>query len=311
MTTSATSPPGDPLADLRAAACSDGAPSARNLIVTVFGDALLPHGLDTEITVGSLASLLAGFGVNERLVRTSLTRLANDGMLVSRTEGRRAFYRVAENAHELFRRADRRIYSGDHADWDGAWTLVVIDGTEATPARRAALRQELSWAGFGVVAPNVLASPTTEPDEVASAVARVGGLANVLVTRCTVIDGLGLLDSAALAQRSAPLDDLAIGYEEFVARFERFDAAAIAALQPDEAFKLRILLVAAFRRLVLADPSLPRELMPDGWVGARARRVAADLYRAVADDAERYLVASVEPVLDGPVDLSERHSAPA
>jgi phenylacetic acid degradation operon negative regulatory protein len=115
------------LDDLRSAACSDGAPSARNLLVTVFGDALLPHGEETQISVRSLSRLLGAFGVNERLVRTSLTRLVNDGLLTTTAEGRRSFYRVAAPALDLFRQADQRIYRGTSDDWDGSWTIVVIE----------------------------------------------------------------------------------------------------------------------------------------------------------------------------------------
>ena len=55
-----------------------------SLIVTLFGDSILPRG--GTIALGSLIELAAPFGLNERLVRTATTRLAHDGWL----EGRRA-----------------------------------------------------------------------------------------------------------------------------------------------------------------------------------------------------------------------------
>ena len=83
--------------DLRAATCSNGAPSARNLLVTVFGDVLLPHGIrDGGVRARRWPISSESFGVNERLVRTSLTRLVNDGLLaVTERSGRRSFYGVA------------------------------------------------------------------------------------------------------------------------------------------------------------------------------------------------------------------------
>ena len=42
---------------------------AKSLIVTVFGDALVPHG--GTVWLGSLIALMAPFGLNERLVRTA------------------------------------------------------------------------------------------------------------------------------------------------------------------------------------------------------------------------------------------------
>ncbi len=283
------------LRDLRAAECSNGAPSARNLLVTVFGDALLPHGPSTSVSVRALAVLLGAFGASERLVRTSLSRLVKDGLLDTHVEGRRSFYRVADTARDLFAQADARIYGSTPTAWDGSWTLVVIDGAESTPKQRARLRQELTWAGLGVVGPNVLASPVVPADVAAGVVARVGGFEHVLVSRSEVVDGEGTLGAERLARRCAPLDDLAQLYRAFTDRFEPFaDAGSLA---PEDAFKLRTLLVASFRRIALADPQLPAELLPADWIGTRARHVAGAVYRSVAAASEQRLLSTVVPPL--------------
>lgn len=282
----------DPIADIRAAACSDGAPSARNLIVTVFGDVVLPAGDDVELTVADLTALLAGFGVNERLVRTSLSRIVRDGLLVPRSCGRRSFYRVHPEARELFRTADRRIYRGSTTSWDGSWTLVVLDGNEATPAKRARLRQELAWAGLGTVAPNVMASPVTDPDVVIDTVARVGDFSNVLVTRSTLREGKGVLDRDKLVRRAVELDELEASYVAFSDRFAALSDEGLAQLDDALALKTRLLLVSTFRRIALLDPQLPPELLPAGWAGERARRVADHVYRSVSPAADRCIRAA-------------------
>ena len=279
---------------LRAVVTSNGAPSTRNLLVTVFGDALLPHGPEVAVSVRSLAILLDPFGVSERLVRTSLTRLVNDGLLATRSVGRRSFYGVAPDAISLFRQADGRIYGSRRRDWDRSWTLVVVDGAESTAARRATLRQRLTWAGLGVVAPNVMASPVVSPAEAAAVVEQVGGFRNVLVSRSEVFDGAGMISEEQLARRCAPLDEVAANYDEFVDEFRDFDRATIASLSAADAFKLRVLLVAAYRRIVLVDPLLPAALLPDGWAGARARALAAFVYGACADGSERHLALHAE-----------------
>jgi phenylacetic acid degradation operon negative regulatory protein len=284
----------NPVDRLRSATISDGAPSARNLLVTVFGDALQPHGSDTAVSVRSLATLLEPFGVSERLVRTSLTRLVNDGLLATVAVGRRSFYGVAPDSVALFRQADARIYGSRRRDWDRSWTIVVVDGTESTAARRAALRQRLTWAGLGVVAPNVMASPVVSPQDAADAVQQVGGFENVLVSRARLFDGVGTIDEEELARRCAPLDEVAGRYATFVDEFEVFDRVTVGSLPPDDAFKLRVLLVAAYRRIVLVDPLLPESLLPDGWAGARARALAAAVYASCAEASERHLAELVE-----------------
>ena len=154
---------------------SNGAPSARNLLVTVFGDALLPHGVDTAVSVSSLATLLEPFGVSERLVRTSLTRLVNDGLLATRAVGRRSFYGVAPASTPLFRQADARIYGSRRR------RLGPVVDDRGDRRHRGNLRPNghvsangLTWAGLGVVAPNVMASPVVTAEE-AALVDRPGG----------------------------------------------------------------------------------------------------------------------------------------
>lgn len=275
--------------DLHAATCSDGAPSARNLLVTVFGDCVAPHGIGITVSVADLTALLAPFGANERLVRTSLTRLSNRGLLAPTAVGRRSFYGIAPIAVERFVRADRRIYGPRHPKWDGRWTLVVIDGSEATADRRAAFRQTLAESGFGSVAPNVLASPVVPAAEVAP-LAEAAGLANVLVTRGDLAPAAsGVLDGAELARRSTDLTWTAGQYAEFVARFGRYRVDAVAGLDGEQALKLRMLLIGTYRRIILAEPLLPAALAPEGWVGAQAREIVARLYEVCAEASERHL----------------------
>jgi phenylacetic acid degradation operon negative regulatory protein len=277
------------LDDLRAATCSDGAPSARNLLVTVFGDCVAPHGIGTTVAVADLTRLLAPFGANERLVRTSLSRLTSIGLLAPTSVGRRSFYGVAPSAVERFARADQRIYGPRHPAWDGRWTLAVIDGSEGTAEQRARLRQTLGEAGFGSVAPNVLASPVVSADSVAP-LAAAAGLANVLVLRGDMPgEQQGLLDEAALATRSTDLDAVAVDYTQFVERFGIYSLDAVGALEGELALKLRLLLIGTYRRIILTEPLLPAALAPERWIGQRAREVVAALYAVCAEASESFV----------------------
>jgi phenylacetic acid degradation operon negative regulatory protein len=221
--------------------------------------------------------------------------------LTARAEGRRSYYRVADDARRTFRTADGRIYRAPTDVWDGSWTIVVLDGSEATPARRAELRQELAWAGLGTVAPNVMTSPVVSATSVAEVVERVGGFDRVLVSRAEVVEGAGLIGPDDLVRRSSELDELEQRYADFADRFSRFGDATLAHLDPARAAKARILLVASFRRIALADPQLPASLLPAGWSGRRAREQAGRVYAALAARSDDHLTSVLgRPIITDP-----------
>src|SRR5258707_12652479 len=116
-----------------------------SLIVTLFGDAIMPRG--GAVALRSLIDLTAPFGLNERLVRTATARLAQDGWLEGRREGKLSEYHLSDNGRERFAEATKRIYSGPDTAWSGRWTLAVLPPMRA--ADRKEIKQELIWRGFG------------------------------------------------------------------------------------------------------------------------------------------------------------------
>lgn len=280
------------VADLVATLREHGMPSARNLLVTVFGDVVAPRGV--AVPVQSLAAMLEPLGVSERLVRTSLLRLVRDEILRNERVGRRSLYSIDPTASSMFDHAERRIYHrpGDRErEWDGRWTLAVVDSSASTAARRAALRRELGWLGMGTVTPNVLASPSLDPATVAAELERIGGEHHVLVMRGDSAPGASTMTDEEIARRSAPVDDLSRHYHEVIGWFrpvaDAFDATPDRS--PRDCWLVRLLLIAVFRRVALADPRLPDRLLPDPWAGATARDLAGAVYGRVHAPAEEWL----------------------
>ena len=99
---------------------------AGSLITTVFGDAIAPRG--GTVWLGSLIRAMADFGISERLVRTSVFRLAKDGWLQSEQIGRRSYYSLTASGREQFDQATRRIYGEPVGHWDGEWCLLLLSG---------------------------------------------------------------------------------------------------------------------------------------------------------------------------------------
>lgn len=70
-------------------------PRSKSVVMTVFGDSIAPHG--GAVWLGSLIELLAPFGISDRLVRTSIFRLADEGWLEARRDGRSSLYTLTDS----------------------------------------------------------------------------------------------------------------------------------------------------------------------------------------------------------------------
>jgi phenylacetic acid degradation operon negative regulatory protein len=253
---------------------------AGSLIVTLFGDSLLPRG--GAIALGSLIELAALFGLNERLVRTATARLAQDGWLAARRVGKRSEYRLTESGRVQFAEATERIYGEAGASWSGRWTLVVLPALPA--AQRLKLRRELAWQGYGELSSGVFAHPQARGGSVHRATSQWPAGTLVFDADLPAPDAAATLigtgwDVAALARR----------YRAFATRFERVLAALREPPDPQTAFVLRTLLIHEYRRLHLRDPLLPERLLPPEWPGTRAARLCRELYGAVFAASEMHL----------------------
>lgn len=264
-------------------------PRAKSLIVTVWGDALAPHGGAVWLT--GLIRLMAAFGLSDRLVRTSVFRLARDGWLTHATHGRASRYRLTRDGARRFDDAYRRIYARPGDDWHGHWELVLADGVPA--ARRGSLREELAWAGFGELGPTAFLRPRETGRELPSVLATANVAGHAVVV--TAADHPGQPPLADMVDRAWDLAALAADYRRFLTRFgaviERFRENG--GHDPAQSFIVRTLLIHDYRRVLLRDPLLPASLLPLDWPGAAAYVLCRDFYRLTHRAAERHLAATL------------------
>ena len=265
-------------------------PRSKSLVMTIFGDAIAPHG--GRLWLGSLIELVAPLGVTDRLVRTSVFRLVQEGWLVANREGRRSSYALQPDAAPRFARANRRIYAPPGIDWDGRWTLLLAPNGSIDTALRAAVRKELEWEGFAMLAPGLLAHPAADPDGVAEVLRRVEGGGKIFVCAATELPGVGARPLAELVREGWDLSAVVAGYRRFIDQFTplldllRNEPAP----DPQLAFTMRTLLIHAYRRVQLHDPMLPLALLPQPWPGSEAYALAQAIYRLVWAPAERHLM---------------------
>ena len=269
---------------------------AGSLLVSVFGDAIAPHG--GTVWLGSLIAALEPFGVNQRLVRTSVFRLARDGWFSSQLVGRRSYYSLTPTGRQRFHEASRHIYSEPRRQWSGRWCFVLLSGVAA--AQRENIRRELGWLGFAPFSANLLAHPEPDMATVEEHLQALPGNESLVISEASVNDGRDVHFNA-LVRRAWALDELDQRYQDFVARFRPvYKAVRSATLPAPLAFQIRALLIHEYRKIVLRDPLLPEALLPANWNGLAAYQLCRNLYRAVAPHSEAYLTEKMETA-DGPL----------
>ena len=263
-----------------------------SLIVTVFGDTVSQHG--GRVWLGSLVRVLASLGLDERLVRTSVFRLVRDGWLSAEKAGRRSFYRFSPTGQKEYERAARRIYRERAPVWDGIWTVVI---PVALPdGRKERFKKSLHWQGFGSLASGVYARPGVERRSLDETLDEMGLSERVIVTRAETLRLAGERVMHETVGHGWRVDELALRYREFLARFRPIERALkrVKTLDPRSCFQLRTLLVHEYRRILLHDADLPAQLLPRRWPGVSATRLTKGIYRQISAGAVHYVETTLE-----------------
>ncbi|MGZ8288100.1 MAG: phenylacetic acid degradation operon negative regulatory protein PaaX [Telluria sp.] len=266
-------------------------PRSKSLVMTIFGDSIVPHG--GAIWLGSLIGLLEPFGVNDRALRTSVFRLAQEGWLGAHRDGRRSSYAILPEALPRFERAYRRIYDVPVVNWDGKWTLLMAgpDGLDAP--NRALVRKQLLWEGYAMIGTGVFGHPAGDAFVLDEMLVRAGVRDKLFVFSAGELPQVASRPLRELVDEAWDLSDVAAGYRHFIEEFAPLQALLSERVEPEQAFVIRTLLIHAYRRVQLHDPMLPVELLPQPWPGVEAYEVARALYLATYRAAEDHIMATL------------------
>lgn len=266
---------------------------AGSLIISVFGDAILPRG--GRIWLGSLIRLLEPLQLNERLIRTSVFRLAKEEWLRTEAHGRRADYMLTTAGKRRFEDVSRHIYASHAPRWDRRWRMILTVGA-LNPAQRERLRSALFWQGFGIIGSDCFIHPSADLTTAFDALVADGmtDLLSHLMPLLAVDPRFGLSASDLdIVQHAWNLEKLATAYTDFVTRYhpilKTLHQDVRSEIDDESAFLLRTLLMHDYRRLLLRDPQLPDVLLPADWPGQKARLLCKELYRRLLASSERHL----------------------
>jgi phenylacetic acid degradation operon negative regulatory protein len=255
--------------------------SAKARLLTVLGELVLPHG--GAVWTSTVVDALALCDVDERNARQALARLAEQGVVRSEKQGRRARWHLTDAGRRLLVEGTERIYALGTGDdrWDGRWLVVLCSVPEDQRAKRHQLRTRLEFAGFGFVAPGVAICPHVAREQAAEAVLAALDLRpGALVFRAEAGTSVAPDD---LLRRAWDLDTLAASYAAFVTEVQ-----ARSPRRDDERFAALVDLVHEWRLFPFLDPGIPARLLPAHWPGRSARGLFVERHAAWSPGAVRW-----------------------
>jgi len=268
---------------------------SQDMVFTLYGDYIRHRG--GEAWTGSLIELLGLLGLSGQAVRSTLSRMSRRGWLESHRASRYSFYRLTPKCLRLLEEGAQRIFRPRHDPWDGRWHLLSYSIPESKRHLRRRLRRRLLWLGFGALNQATWISPRDLRAEVEKVV-------NALHVRPYVefftAEHGGFSSEEEIVARCWDLKRLNDYYAAFIARydllFQEYQTRLMAgdSLEPQECFVQRFMLVHEYRSSPYVDPNLPRELLPDDWLGERATQLFQQYHNLLVEKAEAF----VDSVLD-------------
>jgi len=255
-----------------------------SLVITLFGDAVVPRG--GEAPLSGLQDVMARLGVEAGALRTALSRLAGDGWVVRERRGRNSFFSLDKRGRHAFDLATRRIYAAAPPAWDGSWTVAVLP-----PDMDNGGAEALAERGFLKIANSVHLLPRT---------LELNDRDDALLAEILLIHGTSA-EHPEMLRTLWPSEEIAGAYASLIEDYRPFaDALSETGLKrPVDAMAARTLLIHDWRRIVLRDPGLPTALLPQDWPGEEARALVRNIYRKLAARSEEWLdITGLPPVAD-------------
>lgn len=265
------------------------------LIFTLFGDFVMERG--GRIWTSDLLYLMEGLGLSERAVRSTLSRMARKKWLSSRRKGRLSQYSLTAKGRALLEEGGQRIFEPPFTEWDSQWHLVLYSLPEKRRAARHALRTQLTWLGFGRLAPGTWISPHNREKELSGIFSELKIQENVQLF-CGQYQGFQ--PARELVKQCWDLDELANHYQDFIGRYEDEYRECCEnhrrgrPLDPQFCFNRRFWLTHEFQGIPLKDPNLPPELLPEDWIGTHGRTLFTNYRELLGTYANQFVDSVLE-----------------
>lgn len=222
-----------------------------SIIITLFGDAIAPRS--GVVALADILTITARMGIEGGAVRTAMSRLAKEGWVERRKDGRTSHYALTAHGAETFLAATRRIYAPTFTAEVQIAHLIVTEGeTLGLPLRLG-----------------------------------VGLLLDQTVPAGALSAKIDLTTAPNWVQRALLPNDLADDYQTLTDDLLRAHGLVHGA-EPLDALAIRILSIHFWRRLILRHPAPPAPLTPTDWPGIQCHAALSELYADVLPQSEAW-----------------------
>lgn len=268
--------------------------SGTSLIISFYGDYLWTCG--GGIWLGSLINLMETLGFNQRVVRSSVYRLHKDEWLTVSKEGRKSYYYLEPERYNEMLGANKKIYHSVNPEWNNRWNLIHTD-LGPTHSNKAKVRF-LQHKGFGLFDKDFFIQPDLQqltPEMKQQIITKVPSAKIFQQAELFANDADTLRN---MVSQAWDLKRIHAEYQDFHSLFEPIslvlDKMDSREISQADAFKLRLLVIHFYRRIIVRDPDLPAVLLPEDWLRKKAEQVAISIYQKVHSQAMTYLMENSE-----------------
>ena len=170
-------------------------------------------------------------------------------------------------------------------NWDGLWRMFIYSIPQKQSKLRSVVRKELMWLGFGSLAYGVWVSPNPMEKDVEDLI-REHKLTNY--TEVFLAKGRDLSEGRKMVEKCWNLDKVNQLYIEFIAKYQEKLQENGDDIQGNLSFRNRVELSYDYRKLIFADPALPKVLQPDNWMGEEAGKLFEMCFQKWKKSADAY-----------------------
>ena len=196
---------------------------------------------------------------------TAVSRMLKTGLISKKIENNEAVWKLTSSGKKQVTRSFP-LLEWQNKKWDGWWRLAVFDIESKRNWVRDKLRQKLIELGFGQWQKSVYVSPHDVTEDIKEFLETEKLAGQVSVLECREL----WPDNPEKIERMWQLNRLNQQYESLVDYFKKHKLK--------NGKKEMHNLVSGYLRVIVADPFLPKEFLPQPWFGSQARKVISSLH---------------------------------